>query len=710
MMEILAGVTILIPAVMALRWLTGGKISMRLRYGLWLVVALRLMIPVNIGSSIFSVMNPAGRAASFMAEAVAGGGIQVRGRNATGGTDMERHGVNGPDALPADGGAFSTQTGYGADDSVAAKQDMYFGAEGNSAQTARYPAASGQAIGTPAKSVRPLLIIWIVGAVIVGGYILGGQLRFISYLHRKRKEILPRDLPKEWAKRLSAYGIKVYRIKGLPGPCMAGNNIYISPELCGEEHRLKHILAHEYAHARQNDTLWAFVRSMLCAVWWFHPLVWLAAYEAKQDSELACDEQAVRLLGEKERFAYGKTLLDLVFERRGPESCAGVVLTMKSSAKRMKERVSMIAGKRRYSRAAAGVLTAAVVFLCGCAFTGAMDNAGDSKTGEGNQTKQEAAGDSKTVQDDQAADKREKVTDRESVKGQQAEAAGQDTVRLSAQETYGTEASEAGTAAFDAALRNMTDETLSGAGRIDPVEYYRFLYEGAQCPMEDGTWYLAARDEQLGIDFYGLYTGKYGCRGIKILIDGDVNTFDMPWNPLMTESGIQVLQAEQEEDGSLRTFIFKTCLINDSRREIWNLYVADRYDTGTIELSCFSMEEYGRQFREMAEFVLDREKERVDVVCDKTVIGTIDISGYGDDTVEDVLWYDSAAGFLMEGENADKHPVFVTGIGLKVEGTDEIRCGDLSLITCPVDIGTWGERSFELGNPVVETKYVSMGL
>ena len=47
--------SLLIAVVLLLRWLFRGKVSQRLIYGAWLLVALRLLIPIQFGQSLFSV-------------------------------------------------------------------------------------------------------------------------------------------------------------------------------------------------------------------------------------------------------------------------------------------------------------------------------------------------------------------------------------------------------------------------------------------------------------------------------------------------------------------------------------------------------------------------------------------------------------------------------------------------------------------------------
>lgn len=109
-------------------------------------------------------------------------------------------------------------------------------------------------------------------------------------------------------------------MKGLPSPCLVGRHIYIGERTPGGEQGLVHVLAHEYCHACHGDGFWAFLRCALAALYWFDPFVWAAAFAARQDSDLACDEAVVRLLGEEERFAYGRTLLSLLQENGAGQS------------------------------------------------------------------------------------------------------------------------------------------------------------------------------------------------------------------------------------------------------------------------------------------------------------------------------------------------------------------------------------------------------
>ena len=49
--------SILILLVVMMRYLFQGKISLRLQYALWIFVAIRLLLPISFGDSVFSVEN-----------------------------------------------------------------------------------------------------------------------------------------------------------------------------------------------------------------------------------------------------------------------------------------------------------------------------------------------------------------------------------------------------------------------------------------------------------------------------------------------------------------------------------------------------------------------------------------------------------------------------------------------------------------------------
>lgn len=73
---------------------------------------------------------------------------------------------------------------------------------------------------------------------------------------------------------------------------------------------LEHVLLHELAHVRRRDAWRALAWTAARCVYWFHPLVHLAARRAALVRELACDEAAVRAARDGAD-GYRRTLLAL---------------------------------------------------------------------------------------------------------------------------------------------------------------------------------------------------------------------------------------------------------------------------------------------------------------------------------------------------------------------------------------------------------------
>lgn len=59
--------------------------------------------------------------------------------------------------------------------------------------------------------------------------------------------------------------------------------------------RRRAVIAHEAAHIRRFDPLILFIVHIATAIYWFHPLVWLAASRLRAESERACDDAALNL-------------------------------------------------------------------------------------------------------------------------------------------------------------------------------------------------------------------------------------------------------------------------------------------------------------------------------------------------------------------------------------------------------------------------------
>ena len=160
----------------------------------------------------------------------------------------------------------------------------------------------------------------------------------------------------------------------LPSPCLFGffrPKVYLTPICTKDETHLRHVLTHELTHYAHKDHIWSLVRCVCLCVYWFNPLVWIAAGLAKRDCELACDEAVLKKLGDEERISYGKTLVDMVANSNSPAHYLETATAMYETKKALKERVNHIMKKHKHLFISALSLILVLFIATGCVFTGA---------------------------------------------------------------------------------------------------------------------------------------------------------------------------------------------------------------------------------------------------------------------------------------------------------------------------------------------------
>ena len=316
MTEVLVSSTVLILALAALRWLLRGKIDPRLQYALWLLAALRLLLPVPLVSSPVSVMNAAADVPAAVQRLTA----------------------------PED------------------RRAPQPAAEAAAAQPAAV--AEPQAQTKEKLPVRTILkTVWLAGAAILAGVMLAQNLAFLRKLRRVRQPLACAESP-----------IPVWLVPGLPSPCLAGlfrPEIYLTPEAAADPATLGFVLRHELAHFRAKDQLWSLVRLVCQCVYWFDPFVWLAAALARRDCELACDARVLRGLDGESRAAYGRALLGLVTAKPGGGQLLSGATTMQLGKKSLTERITLIAKKPKMAAYTLVFVLLLTLALAACTFTGA---------------------------------------------------------------------------------------------------------------------------------------------------------------------------------------------------------------------------------------------------------------------------------------------------------------------------------------------------
>ena len=341
MKEILLTSSALILALLALRRLFRKVLSRRAQYALWGLVLLRLLVPASLPAAEFSLLT----AAEPVVSGLEGQALYLSPSRVT---------LTAPEGpLP----------------SYRSEEDPKI-VLGPPSENSVYSYTNSQQVVHEVEYAWQIVLadqlppIWYGGMAVMACWLVLSNLLFWRKLRRAR-----RPYPVEGSPR------RVYLVEeGLPSPCLFGlfrPAIYLTPAALQSPDRLRHVLAHEETHARHLDPLWSLLRAVCLTVYWFDPLVWWAALASRTDCELACDEGALRRLGEAERVPYGRTLLSLIPVRKAPANPLLSATTMTAGKRQLKDRITRVAENPVYLGRALFAAVALAALVCAVTFTGA---------------------------------------------------------------------------------------------------------------------------------------------------------------------------------------------------------------------------------------------------------------------------------------------------------------------------------------------------
>lgn len=236
------------------------------RYWAWLLVALRLAVPVNISLSQAPV-TLAVPAPVELSAAWGDGGLQ--------GVEFA--------ARPAEGVPAGGPTGTA---------------------PAEAPETSSGGSGLSLTGAEAAFAAWLAGAA---GVLAVQLARYAAFRRHTRR----------WSAPAGEYeGIPVDTCALLSAPVLVGlarPRILLPEGLTGEKRA--YALAHESAHAGRHDLWYKALLLWVCALHWFNPLVWALRRSAERDVEICCDAAALAGRDEGWRQGYGAALLSFVSAR-----------------------------------------------------------------------------------------------------------------------------------------------------------------------------------------------------------------------------------------------------------------------------------------------------------------------------------------------------------------------------------------------------------
>lgn len=320
--------SILLAVFLLLRGTLFRTLSPRVRYALWGVVLLRLLVPFQIPSLSLpaSAADLAPELSTISERPIFPNTILVRPINPSVSLDEEDQAD-----LP------------------------------HSASTIESNLSEYYHFGGPTLS-EGVQVVWTAGAGVVLLAVLAANLRFAQKLRRGRRPLPTAGCP-----------LPVYEADGLSSPCLCGvlrPAIYLTPEAAEDGRVRTHVLSHELTHFRHRDHIWSLLRCLALALHWYNPLVWAAVVLSKRDGELSCDEGTIRQLGEGERIPYGRTLIGLVARRSGAGGVLSCSTTMTGGKKTVQRRIAQLVKQPETKKTALFLAAAAVALAAVFVFAG----------------------------------------------------------------------------------------------------------------------------------------------------------------------------------------------------------------------------------------------------------------------------------------------------------------------------------------------------
>lgn len=126
---------------------------------------------------------------------------------------------------------------------------------------------------------------------------------------------------------------------------------------------LRLIFLHELAHLRRRDIAINWLISILNMLHWFNPMLWFAFSRIRAERELACDELVLKSSQPDERREYGNTMIKLLQAFSAGSALPGAVGILEGQAP-LRRRITMIAQfERKQSRTWIALLTTLILAM-----------------------------------------------------------------------------------------------------------------------------------------------------------------------------------------------------------------------------------------------------------------------------------------------------------------------------------------------------------
>jgi len=180
-----------------------------------------------------------------------------------------------------------------------------------------------------------LLLVWSTGAALLAGRFVLGKLRLFKLIRKAAPLGDPawRGQVQHVATELGIRRqVELLESHDTDVPLAAGAvrpRVVLSADYAEwSSLRRDAVLRHELAHIKRLDALTQFISRLASAVYWFHPLAWVAVSAMKAECERACDDYVLAAGAKPSEYAH--ELLEIASSLRHPELNAALAMARRS--------------------------------------------------------------------------------------------------------------------------------------------------------------------------------------------------------------------------------------------------------------------------------------------------------------------------------------------------------------------------------------------
>lgn len=313
--------TVIAGLIYVVQKVANKRLTQTWKYYIWLIVLLRLVIPVapegSIIGTLFSPLQEQNLASDSLVPVL----------NETRQLQEDKH-----------TSALEITTPTPATSGSASSVGSVTSASPTSSVTS--PASSTTGVSSLSSTLwMTLSIMWLVGAGLLFSWKIVGYLRFKRKLNTQqvavKNEFILSALAIAKQKKGIYLDVPVFQNPLITSPMLVGlqKPCIVLPQREFTEQQLDYIFLHELTHLKRGDLWLKWMAQLTLCLHWFNPIIYKLVKQFNQACELSCDEAVIKGMNVQQKQGYGETLIALAASKQASGAFVGTMSTEKNNLK-----------------------------------------------------------------------------------------------------------------------------------------------------------------------------------------------------------------------------------------------------------------------------------------------------------------------------------------------------------------------------------------